>query len=218
MKKVATLLLCLLCLTGCNRFNIKHGNSITLRAEDRAIITDGKVVCAEPSPDAVKSIAESLALKVRDQAEISQTYASTVASIGLRTAGIQILRDLGYRACEALINDAFGPDKIQVYKSLVGGVDDAAVALVAVEGLTGMRPAPTVAVSSSGEASTSKDTSSTQAKTTPATINIALNEGADKAPSNDQIPINVYKIVRAIICSDINATKTPVCSSGETIP
>jgi hypothetical protein len=185
-------------LVGCTYHKIGAVESFTVDASERVVLTNNGAICAEPSPDAIKSIAETVALKVKDYGEVSQSYASTMASIGLRTAGVQILRDIGYRACEAYSNRAIGPD---LYKELVEGADDAAVALVAVEGLTGIRAAPAVAISSSAAGSTSTTgTSGTSAITQPATIN--FNAAAGQPINADQtrsIACAVTDIVRAIV-------------------
>jgi hypothetical protein len=67
----------------------------------------------------------------------------SAASIGLRTATIQLLRDGLYRACEAYLNGSlnnFG------YALLLSKYDDVMKALIAIEGLTRIPPAPQVEI------------------------------------------------------------------------
>ncbi|MEO8628358.1 MAG: hypothetical protein ABI612_09695 [Betaproteobacteria bacterium] len=85
-------------------------------------------------------------------AELAASMARSVASIGIRTASIQILRDLGYRACEGVMN---GVIQGELYKTMVGGVTDATLSLVAIEGLTQMAPAPLVVLGAAGSANVS---------------------------------------------------------------
>jgi len=165
-------------LGGCSTQTIKveGGNTILTDATKRLIVIEagphGRIVCAEPSPDAVASAALQAAAKANVpqanvNAELSASYARAVASIGLRTASIQILRDLGYRACEGVVN---GVITKATYKHLVSHLGDTTLPLIAIEGLTQMHPAPLVAVSPSGSASTS--TTGTSATTGPTTITI----------------------------------------------
>jgi hypothetical protein len=122
----------------------------------------GRYVCAEPSPDALSAIAASGALEAQIAGQgggaASASLNEAVASIGLRTQTIQLLRDGLYRACEAYLNGAineFG------YALLLSKYDDSMISLVAIDGLTGTRAAAQVALGgeatgkASGEQSTS---------------------------------------------------------------
>jgi len=74
------------------------GKVIHLDAQQRAIIQMGTSYCAEGSPDAIQSIAASQSLGValtgQGSGSGSNSLASAVASIGLRTQSIQLMRDL----------------------------------------------------------------------------------------------------------------------------
>ena len=198
-------------MAGCSTITVKleDGDTIVTDASKRLVVTsknaDGeRIVCAEPSPDAVASLALDAALKAKVpqadvDAELAGSYARTLASIGLRTASIQILRDLGYRACEGVINNVI--DK-HVYRSLVAGVGDATIALVAIEGLTQMRPAPLVVVSPSGTASTASGATAT---TNAATINIQ-DAGKDFKPEElKNVAQSVVEIIRIIAIESVEA-------------
>jgi hypothetical protein len=122
---------------------ILSGMRLTPKGEHR------RVVCAEPSPDAVVALAESGALKAdvagQGGGAISASMAESVASLGRRTATIQLLRDGLYRACEAYLNgaiDDFG------YALLLGQFDSLMVSMMALEGLLQMQPASDVLVTS----------------------------------------------------------------------
>jgi len=191
-------------LAGCaTSFDVSEGQSHILDATKRVVITgvnwsDERIVCAEPSPDAIASLAASLALKAElpqgPKGELSGSFAETVASIGLRTAAIQILRDLGYRACEGVMNGVITQSD---YDQLIGGVSSATLGLVAIEGLTQMRPAPAVVISPGASASTKEGT---QAQTTGTTINVTM-QGDAKGMSTEyvkEIASQVVKIVEIV--------------------
>jgi len=106
-----------------------------------------RYVCAEPSPDALSAIAASGALEAQVAGQGGGTASASlneaVASIGLRTQTIQLLRDGLYRACEAYLNGAineFG------YALLLNKYDETMMSLVAIDGLTGTRSAAQVAI------------------------------------------------------------------------
>jgi hypothetical protein len=106
-----------------------------------------RYICAEPSPDALSAIAASGALEAQVAGQgggaASAGLNEAVAAIGLRTQTIQLLRDGLYRACEAYLNgaiDEFG------YALLLNKYDETMISLVAIDGLTGMRPAAQVAI------------------------------------------------------------------------
>lgn len=135
-------------------------NSYSLSAEqrvflsrDRAVVDSGnqRVTCAEPSPDALKAIAQSLSAQAQAPAYggggLSTSAAESAASIGLRTATIQLLRDGLYRICEAYANGAlseFG------YALALSNFDEIMIRLISVEGLTGTHQAAQVAIGTSG--------------------------------------------------------------------
>jgi len=133
-------------------------NSYSLSAEQRVFLSrnratlDGspgsqRVTCAEPSPDALKAVAQSLSAQAQAAGYggggLSTSSAESAASIGLRTATIQLLRDGLYRICEAYANGAlseFG------YALALSNFDEIMIRLISVEGLTGTRQAPQVTI------------------------------------------------------------------------
>ena len=101
------------------------------------------VTCAEPSPDALQVLSMALAAEVTEpQSGVTGRLAGSSSegalSIGLRTQTIQLLRDGMYRLCESYFNRAMnGPS----FKAAHLRYQDAMVALLAIEQLTGaVRP------------------------------------------------------------------------------
>jgi len=197
--------------TGCTTFNVSEGQSREIDATKRVVVTGvnpyhNRIVCTEPSPDAISGLAASLAIKGElpqgPKAEVSGSFAETVASIGLRTAAIQILRDLGYRACEGVMNGVITPGD---YDILIAGITRATLGLVAIEGLTQMRPAPAVVVNPGASASTG---GGTQAQTTPTTVNVTVpaNASALSADATKEIAAQVTAVVRLVTIDAIKET------------
>lgn len=94
-----------------------------------------RITCAEPSPDVVQAISEtlsaSLKVAVQNKGEgavaFSRSAAASVAQLGERLATIQLLRDGMYRACEAYANGAVSSAS---YAVILSGYDDSMVTLV----------------------------------------------------------------------------------------
>ena len=211
MRALILAVLTLAVTTGCATFNVSEGQSREIDATKRVVVTGvnpyhNRIVCAEPSPDAISGLAASLAIKGElpqgPKAEVSGSFAETVASIGLRTAAIQILRDLGYRACEGVMNGVITPGD---YDILIAGITRATLGLVAIEGLTQMRPAPAVVVNPGASASTS---GGTQAQTTPTTVNVTVpaNASALSADAAKEIAAQVTAVVRLVTVDAIKET------------
>ena len=137
-------------LIGCERVNVSFdpssGDSRFVDAQQRAVISivrensDGSKdvkVCAEPSPDAL--VATATALSGHGEAagkaiEAAFSQSNSVASIGLRTQSIQLLRDAYYRVCEGYMNG--GLDQVS-FESLQRRYQNHMIAFLAVEQLTG---------------------------------------------------------------------------------
>src|SRR6186713_3517140 len=84
--------------------------AIHLDAQQRVVMVGRNgVYCAEPSPDAIAAYAQAAALGVSIPGQGAGSGAgasqSDVASIGLRTQSITLMRDALYRLCEASAND-----------------------------------------------------------------------------------------------------------------
>ena len=127
--------------------------SLSADATQRVIVSanrgrgpDGRrIVCAEPSPDAITAMASALGVGVRTgipgtgatpiplDAQFQQALAQQVAYVGVRNSTIQLLRDGLYRACEAYMNGAVGDFGYALILSNYGRL---MVALLAAEGVT----------------------------------------------------------------------------------
>jgi hypothetical protein len=164
-------------------------DTLSLDAKQRLVIfgkdryTGQPVVCAEPSPDALVAIAASFAGQGSGtpqggnqiQAAVAASSSESAASIGLRTATIQALRDGYYRLCEGYINGVI--DK-QDYYDTIRGVDIQMAAMMSMDALSGMRTAPGVAISAGGT-SASTDGTTTADTTAPAsTVEAAARTAA----------------------------------------
>lgn len=179
-------------LGGCVKtVDLDEGGSAVLKADERVVVakqnTGGvravtfprnggsyqeevgsnvqRYVCAEPSPDAVTANAISAALSGSSgpvTAGASGGYAESAASIGLRTGAITILRDLEYRACEALANGVVGAP---AYSRIIAGIGPTTLGLVAIEGLTRQPPASSATITANAPATFSNTTFSLERAT-----------------------------------------------------
>ena len=163
-----------LALLACSPPGVIHRTStlgdvhvLAVDANQRLVIqgttTDGdKVVCAEPSPDAVAAHAAQLAanasllLKSGDQASSSLAagYSQSVASIALRTQTIQVLRDGYFRLCEARLNNLI---ERQDYQIIVAFIDEFIATVAAIEAIGGTVQAAPIAIYSGGKAKAPKE-------------------------------------------------------------
>jgi len=105
-----------------------------------------RIVCAEPSPEAIRAIAEQVGASVRIPttgtasgptagAAFGASQQAAVASIALRTPTIVLLRDALYRVCEGLINGVLDRTHVAFVASRI---DDIMFGLHAIDGLTNM--------------------------------------------------------------------------------
>lgn len=141
-------------LTGCAPYQ----KSRVLEADERLLTystrvdTSGKnteVLCPEPSPDALKTLAGSLSLEKEDVAALAAAFQESGASIGLRTHSIQLLRDQLYSICQAYGNSGITPS---AYRMMLTRNQRNTVALMAIEQLTGVVRSPSVTLSGSATA------------------------------------------------------------------
>lgn len=121
------------------------------------------VTCAEPSPDALSSLASEFAAdaKYKDslQATLGFSQQEAASFIGLRTQTIQLLRDGMYRLCEGYMSGALTQAD---YAWLSRRYQKNMVALLTIEQLTRVAQAPTVAQASQGLASASRSATAIQ--------------------------------------------------------
>ena len=151
--------------------NINDGTGVSLDARQRTILvkTDARgkgqdIVCSEPSPDAVAALAASVGVQASaqaaqrttgrptgGQASFSRSFAESVASIGLRSQTIQLLRDQLFRACEAYMNGAIGKSQ---YNQIVTNMDRVIISTLAVDALGASPVAPAVAIGTTASGGT----------------------------------------------------------------
>ncbi|ALI07545.1 MULTISPECIES: hypothetical protein [Pseudomonas] len=126
---------------------------------------NGVFVCAEPSPDAMASLAYELAAKGgypgKASGELAFAMQDGAAFTGIRTQSIQLLRDFGYRLCESYMSGAISAAQ---YDLLMRRFQKNTVALLAIEQLTGTVKAPPIALTTSGRAEATKSLSEQRAE------------------------------------------------------
>src|SRR5512145_2909167 len=87
--------------------DVKQRAILATERVDRETGLKRRVVCAEPSPDALVGVAAAASLAVdvpeKARAEVAGSLAEAVRTIGKRTQAVQLLRDGLYRACEAYL-------------------------------------------------------------------------------------------------------------------
>ncbi len=122
------------------------------------------IMCAEPSPDALSSLASEFALdaKYKDalQATLGYSQQEAASFVGLRTQTIQLLRDGMYRLCEGYLSGALSPAD---FAWLSRRYQRNMVALLTIEQLTRVVQVPVVAHASQGLASASRSATAIQA-------------------------------------------------------
>ena len=103
--------------------DLSDGSSMVMDVKQRVIVSgDGgdkrgnRVICAEPSPDALSAIAAQYSLGSTRASgnDIALTAAQqeTAVNIGLRTQSIQLLRDSLYRLCEGYLSGAIRKNSV----------------------------------------------------------------------------------------------------------
>lgn len=116
-----------------------NGKVVHLDIQQRLLIVNSEGnFCAEPSPDALAAYAAAFGIGASSPASGTASAAasgqSSVASIGLRTQSITLMRDALFRMCEAYANGGLGPAQIA---TLLGRSQDLTAVVLAVEQLTG---------------------------------------------------------------------------------
>lgn len=179
--------------------------AITTDASMRAIVSatngTGTVVCAEPSPDAIASLAQSAsgALKANEKVAVqfAASIATQVASIGLRTQSITLWRDEAYRTCEGYLAGALSPTDFAFFHRRFQNL---IIASMAIEQLTGVARPTTVVVGAPNAAEatqglTDANASLAKAEADLATLTKQLDDAKEKdaAASTDDTKAEVAK-------------------------
>lgn len=135
---------------------VPYTHTRVLEAEERAIFFTERpassdanarkiqVLCPEPSPDALKTLAASMNVEKQEVAAIAAAYSEAGANIGLRTHSIQLLRDQLFAICQAYANEGI---TAPTYQMLLTRNQRNTVALMAIEQLTGVLRTPAVTLS-----------------------------------------------------------------------
>ena len=154
LRPLLTLLICQ-SLGGCaylttytRSVDLTGTNSVSMDVKQRVVFSqlrsgkqgypEAKVVCAEPSPDALTILGVSGGLDLSSaskQASVGATaaLAESGAFVGLRTQSIQLLRDAMYRLCEGYAGSAVEPSD---FISMQRRYQSTMMGLIAIEQLT----------------------------------------------------------------------------------
>lgn len=136
------------------------GRSRVLKADQRVIVSKPRVeiaptvavVCAEPNPDV--AIGRNITVNIAGKAAAGQAAApgSGELEVGTdvketlhelkRSNAIQVLRDVGYRVCEAYLNEAIGKDE---YARVLHATGTIITAFVAIDALREFKDKPEAA-------------------------------------------------------------------------
>lgn len=198
MKSVALFATALatLALSGCANFFSVHrtldtqsGQGVLIDIKQRAIVAgerDSKrVVCAEPSPDAMAAYAAELAGKSEKAGvELAAAMQEGAAFVGLRTSAIQLLRDQLFNTCLQYMNGALSAAQ---YELVARRYQRQVVVLLAVEQLTGALKAPPVTLSTQGLAAVSRESQKLVDELAAIDKDLATLEADKKGKSSDEV-------------------------------
>jgi hypothetical protein len=166
-----------------------------------------RVVCAEPSPDALVAQAAVLSASGNYKGPEGQPSAGgnvgvglqeSASSIGLRTQSIQILRDGYYRLCETYMNGAISNEE---YRRVTLNLDTFINVALAIDGLGNAKSAPAVAIGTgpitvNSGAGGEPGTASTNQLNIGAAPDSKIADAARGGFDRDSTPIAVAQIVR----------------------
>lgn len=161
--KVAFALGAVLSLVACAdtyRVDDESGRSRVLKADQRIILTKPRgesartatVVCAEPNPDI--AVGRNVTVNVTGKAGAGQAATPATGELQVGTAvtetlhelkrsnAIQVLRDIGYRVCEAYLNGAIGEEE---YARVLHATGTVVTAFLAIDALREFKDRPEAA-------------------------------------------------------------------------
>lgn len=228
MKAALSLMLCAtVLLAGCT---VPWLTTRKLQAEDRIVtgvereVATGnttekvRIVCPEPSPDALKAIAASGSLSKADVLAISGAYQESGANIGLRTQSIQLLRDQLYSLCQAYANGVINRD---IYMMYLTRNQRNTIAILAIEQLTGVTKGSTATVSGVSSVTVTAQDVQRQAKLLEAAKAQLKTLDANSAPAKDlqklidEEQAKLDKANAAIVTAIATGTATNVAPTGQ---
>lgn len=171
-----------------------------------------RVVCAEPSPDALAAIAASTGVSFSDLTRAfsaTNSVSEAAGNIGLRTQTIQTMRDGYYRVCEAYMN---GLDQEQ-YAMMLRRFQTNTIALLAIEQLTGTVTGPDLALSSTAGVPISEKAFYEQRSARESSIKVAREEELNEIKA-ELTPLKTQKEACAAISE--GDTTSDVCTEAKT--
>ena len=194
-----------LAMTGCTEtifkpFDADKG-SVSMDARQRTILSvergtppdSHRIVCAEPSPDALATIAASAGVsggisgiipQLPGSVDLATSFASgeQAAMIGARNSTIQLLRDGLYRACEAYMNGALGDFG---YGLVLVNYGKVMVSLLTADGLThpALVPATVIGSTPGGTTQSAQGSGGTPVAASSGGQNAAAGGAAAVAPA-----------------------------------
>lgn len=142
------------------RVDENSGRSRVLKADQRVILSKPRVenaqtvavVCAEPNPDV--AIGRNIMINITGKGSAGQAAAPASGEVHVgtdvkdtlhelkRSNAIQVLRDVGYRVCEAYLNEAIGKDE---YARVLHATGTIITAFVAIDALREFKDKPEAA-------------------------------------------------------------------------
>lgn len=168
-------------LAGCQTLSLKEFSPLDgqpktafIDIKQRAVLTAVRkielnrpselIYCAEPSPDAISSIATQFASDTKYKEILAATLAfgqqETGAFVGLRTQTIQLLRDGMFRLCEGYLGGALSSAD---FSWLSRRYQRNMVALLTIEQLTRVAQTPAIGLSGQSMASAARSAAAIQA-------------------------------------------------------
>ena len=147
-------------------------NVLSVDARQRLVLQGNvgsdRVVCTEPSPDAISAQAVQLAASAaitnggnQANAQLASGFSESVASIAMRTQTIQMLRDGYFRLCEARLNNLISKEE---YRTTIAFVDEFIATVAAIEAIGGTVQTPPVAIYVGGKATAGKESAEADAE------------------------------------------------------
>ncbi len=142
------------------RVDDESGRSRVLKADQRIILTKPRgesartatVACAEPNPDI--AVGRNVTVNVTGKAGAGQAATPATGELQVGTAvtetlhelkrsnAIQVLRDIGYRVCEAYLNGAIGEEE---YARVLHATGTVVTAFLAIDALREFKDRPEAA-------------------------------------------------------------------------
>lgn len=201
VSKLLAVVLCSMLASGCARLTTvmrkydARTTSVSIDAKQRVVLSgaprvvDSKrtvpVICAEPSPDALSTLAAGGGLSLSRasyDAAANVALSEAAGSIGLRTQSIQLLRDSMYRLCEGYLAGAIDDDAFQIAHRRF---QNSMVSILAIEQLTGAVRAPAVVLGGQATSGSAELAAKLTQQTQEALTELRTAESDAKKKSSD---------------------------------